>query len=83
MGQLELREREMVSENRLGPGSLTPTPAAESEMAEPWGAARVQWSHRKRQWRRSIGADSITIGTDAGDIVIGWYEITSIGVAPD
>lgn len=29
------------------------------------------------------GADSLTIGTDAGDVEIGWYEITSIGVAPD
>ncbi len=32
---------------------------------------------------RTHGADSITIGTDAGDVEIGWYEITSIGVAPD
>jgi hypothetical protein len=29
------------------------------------------------------GADSLTIGTDTGDVEIGWYEITSIGVAPD
>ncbi|HVD40207.1 MAG TPA: hypothetical protein VNC16_04290 [Solirubrobacterales bacterium] len=29
------------------------------------------------------GADSITIGTSAGEVEIGWYEITSIGVAPD
>lgn len=32
---------------------------------------------------RTHGDDSITIGTDAGDIVIGWYEITSISVGPD
>jgi hypothetical protein len=28
-------------------------------------------------------ADCITLGTDAGKVEIGWYEITSIGVAPD
>jgi hypothetical protein len=32
---------------------------------------------------RAHGDDSVTIGTDSGDVVIGWYEITSIAVAPD
>lgn len=32
---------------------------------------------------RAHGDDSVTIGTDAGDVEIGWYEITSIAVAPD
>lgn len=32
---------------------------------------------------RTHGADSITIGNDAGEVEIGWYEIASIGVAPD
>jgi hypothetical protein len=32
---------------------------------------------------RTHGADSITIGTNTGEVEIGWYEITSIGVAPD
>lgn len=32
---------------------------------------------------RTHGADSITIGTDTGEVEIGWYEITSIGVASD
>lgn len=32
---------------------------------------------------RAHGGDSITIGTDTGEVEIGWYEITSIGVAPD
>jgi len=32
---------------------------------------------------RAHGADSISIGTDTGEVEIGWYEITSIGVAPD
>jgi len=32
---------------------------------------------------RSHADDSVTIGTDAGDIEIGWYEITSVRVAAD
>ena len=32
---------------------------------------------------RAHAADSVTIGTDAGDVEIGWYEITAISVAPD
>jgi hypothetical protein len=32
---------------------------------------------------RTHGADSITIGNDTDEVEIGWYEITSIGVAPD
>jgi hypothetical protein len=32
---------------------------------------------------RTHGADSISIGTNAGEVEIGWYEITSIRVAPD
>jgi hypothetical protein len=32
---------------------------------------------------RTHGADSITFGTSVGDVEIGWYEITSIGVRPD
>ena len=32
---------------------------------------------------RAHGADSVTIGTATGDVEIGWYEITSIAVAPD
>lgn len=32
---------------------------------------------------RTHDAGSITIGTDTGDVEVGWYEITSIGVAPD
>lgn len=32
---------------------------------------------------RTHGADSLTIGTDTGEVEIGWHEITSIGVAPD
>ncbi|MDQ3725285.1 MAG: hypothetical protein M3335_05260 [Actinomycetota bacterium] len=27
--------------------------------------------------------DSLTIGTETDEVVIGWYEITSIGVASD
>ena len=32
---------------------------------------------------RTHGADSLTIGTDTGEVEIGWYEIASIGVASD
>lgn len=32
---------------------------------------------------RTYANDGVTIGTNAGDVEIGWYEITSIGVAPD
>jgi len=32
---------------------------------------------------RTHGTDSITIGNDTGEVEMGWYEITSIGVAPD
>jgi len=32
---------------------------------------------------RTYADDAVTIGTNAGDVEIGWYEITSIGVAPD
>lgn len=32
---------------------------------------------------RTYADDGVTIGTNAGDVEMGWYEITSIGVAPD
>jgi hypothetical protein len=32
---------------------------------------------------RTHGADCITVGNDTGEVEIGWYEIASIGVAPD
>ncbi len=32
---------------------------------------------------RTHSAETVTIATDAGDLEIGWYEITGLRVAPD